>query len=190
VSAGLSHAIIRLGHEANGTWYADSLGTTRSDLAGWATFWRRTALAMRSVPGSHFRFDWCVNAGVRNVPLASFYPGDDVVDFIGVDTYDSAATNGPGRVAGIFAKHDGPNEIAAFARRHRKPMSIPEWGVGPAGNQGAVGDDPAFVRSLGRFVRKHDVAYHGYFYSEIWGSEFNVADMSRRAYRSLLATGT
>ncbi len=43
---------------------------------------------MRSVAGAHFAFEWDVNALVRPTPLSSFYPGDDVVNIIGIDAYE------------------------------------------------------------------------------------------------------
>src|SRR5919201_4420974 len=60
VAAGLGDSVIRLSHEANGTWYADSIGTTDRDFRLWREMWRKTAIAMRSVPGAHFKFDWCI----------------------------------------------------------------------------------------------------------------------------------
>ena len=43
---------------------------------------------MKSVPGANFTFDWCVNAGYRAINLNAYYPGDDVVDVVGVVAHD------------------------------------------------------------------------------------------------------
>jgi len=75
VSAGLGKSIIRLGHEANGTWYADNVGTTQAQWAQWKAFWRKTALAMNSVSGADFAFDWCISAGYRPIPFSDYYQG-------------------------------------------------------------------------------------------------------------------
>lgn len=181
VAAGLGGVTIRLGHEANGTWEADSIGTTAAQDAMWVKFWRNTVLAMRSVPGAHFQFDWCVNAGYRPIPLQSFYPGDDVVDTIGVDTYDASTFKGGTRIETILTQTDGLRQVAAFARAHHKPMSIPEWGIGPTTDSG-VGDDPAFVNAIARVVDGGNVAYQSYFYSEQWGAEIGQAPRSVAAY--------
>src|SRR5205085_1396640 len=111
---------------ANGTWYRDSLGSTGREYALWRTAWRRTVFAMRSVPGAHFRFDWCINAAYRNIPMKAFYPGDDVVDIIGIDAYDGGLANvAPGRARWnrLFSQPLGLGAVRRFARAHKKPMS-------------------------------------------------------------------
>ena len=52
VAAGLGDAVIRLSWEANGTWNPDSIGNSGRDFAEWVQFWRKTVIAMRSVPGA------------------------------------------------------------------------------------------------------------------------------------------
>jgi hypothetical protein len=128
-------------------------------------FWDRTVTAMRSVPGEHFRFDWCVSSGYRDIPLADFYPGNRFVNIIGVDVYDNSATVGGGRWASIEGEPDGLMAVARFAAVHHKPISIPEWGLEPSGEPGAdgAGDDPAYVDGIAAFVRRHPVAYESYF---------------------------
>jgi glycosyl hydrolase family 26 len=179
VQAGLSHAIIRLAAEANGTWQPYSLGTTPQQQAQWREFWRRTAIAMRSVPGAHFRFDWCVNTAVRPIPLSNFYPGDDVVDIVGVDVYDFSP--GPGTAAWLssYSAPDGPGEVAGFARAHGKQLSIPEWGLSAR----APADDPGFVDGLAQFVRNNDVAYQSYFFAHDSAAQLLRGQASLRAYR-------
>ena len=79
----------------NGTWYHDSLGNDPAQYGDWSAYWARIVKVMRSVSGAHFLFDWNVNAGYRNIPLASYYPGDSVVDVIGIDIYDSGMPGNP-----------------------------------------------------------------------------------------------
>jgi len=179
VNAGLGSAIIRLAPEANGTWQPYSLGATPEQQALWGKFWRRTAIAMRSVPGAHFRFDWCVNTAVRPIPLSNFYPGDDVVDIVGVDVYDFSP--GPGRAAWLSSYNapDGPGEVARFARAHGKQLSVPEWGLSAK----ARADDPGFVDGVARFVRNNDVAYQSYFFAHDSAAQLLRGQEPLRAYR-------
>ena len=184
VRAGMGSAVIRLGHEANGTWYADSLPDTPTGDAEWARFWDNTVQAMRSVPGADFRFDWTVNAGVRAIPLSSFYPGDRYVDVIGVDAYDTLPKPAPGnRVTAILREPDGLTGVKAFARRHHKPLSVPEWGIGPTSATGFAGDDPAYVNAIARAVNAGAVLYQGYFTGHVEGAELRAAPRSLAAYR-------
>ena len=166
VAAGMGNAVIRLGHEMNGTWYHDSLGNDPARYGDWSAYWARIVKVMRSVPGARFLFDWNVNAGYRNIPLASYYPGDNVVDVIGIDVYDSGMPGNPSnpavRWARLNSEPTGLAEIAAFARKHGKPLSLPEWGVASVSG-GGVGDDPAYVTGIASVVKDNDVVYQAYF---------------------------
>jgi hypothetical protein len=166
VAAGLGDAVIRLADEANATAEPDALGTTKRSLKLWVAFWRRTALAMRSVPGAHFQFDWCVNAYWRPIPLNTWYPGNDVVNIIGIDAYDGGVPVGQSRWTRLYNQADGIREVLRFAAAHGKPVSIPEWGLlrpGPATLGG--GADPAYIDDIAGVVRNNPVAYQSYFYN-------------------------
>ena len=188
VAAGMGSVVIRLAHEANGTWYPDSLPDTPTGDAQWVEFWRKTVTAMRSVPGAHFRFDWCVNAGVRDISLSAFYPGNRYVDVIGVDAYDSLPSSAPGnRLRALLGEPDGLWAVQRFARAHGKPLSIPEWGIGPAGQGGAAGDDPSYVKAIVRTIDRGDVLYQSYFTGGTEGPELLRAPRSLTVYRRAFA---
>ena len=166
VRAGMGNAIIRLGHEMNGTWYHDSLGSNPAQYRDWAEYWARIVLTMRSVKGAHFLFDWNVNAGYRDIPLSSFYPGNNVVDMIGIDIYDEGMPGNPSNQAtrwtSLYREPDGLEQVAAFARAHGKPLSIPEWGLVGRATAGA-NDDPSYVRGIIAAVKDNNVVYQSYF---------------------------
>ena len=167
VKAGLGRSVIRLGFEANGDWNADHVGHSDRDFAQWRRYWARFARVMNRVPGARFTFDWNLNAAYRDIPLRKIYPGDRVVDVIGIDVYDSSgrtlpAAASPRRWPAIARQPGGVREIVAFARSRRKPISIPEWGlVGRADNGG--GDNARFVAAIAALVRTNQVAYQAYF---------------------------
>jgi hypothetical protein len=170
VAGGLGSSIIRLGHEANGDWYYDSIGTTPTEFASWAAYWAHFVRVARTVPGAHFSFDWTVNAGYRRIAFDSYYPGDDVVDIIGIDQYDGIAyapspppATPQARWAGILAATDGLGALMAYATAHGKPLSLPEWGLMVAGSANGTGggDDGYYVDQIANIVRTHVVAYQG-----------------------------
>jgi Glycosyl hydrolase family 26 len=176
--------VIRLSHEANGTWNPDNVGNSPADYALWREFWRKTALAMKSVPGAHFTFDWTINAGVRPIPLSSFYPGDDVVDIAGIDAYDGNVPAGQDRWKAFYGQPDGIGDVARFAREHHKQLSIPEWGLLPPGGSGrGGGDDPAYVNGIASVVRDNDVAYQSYFFAQASRTQLDVSPRSKAAFR-------
>lgn len=156
-------ADIRLGWEFNGDWY----GWSAWDPQAFVAAYRRVAKIFRR-ESSAFTLDWngnAVESASGHDPFEKSYPGDDVVDIVGVDAYDWA--NYRITDSGSFARwRDLPHGIAAwlsFARAHRKPLAVPEWGV--VGGADGQGDNPAYVQGMYEFFRQNhaDVAYEAYF---------------------------
>jgi hypothetical protein len=189
IANGLGRSIIRLAHEANGTWAPDNVGDTPAQWAEWRQFWVNTVLAMDSVPGAHFSFNWCIAGGYRALPFKDYYPGDAVVDSIGVDVYDMGEPKGippgPRRWTYQYDRPGGIAAIAAFAKAHHKPLSIPEWGLEPT-SAGGAGDDAAFVRGLAKLLRTTDVAFESYFDAEGSAAELTAGSASLEAYRAMI----
>jgi hypothetical protein len=183
VAAGLGNSIIRLAPEANGNWFADSLGTTPEQWAQWVQFWRNTVIAMRSVPGANFQFDWCINYLYRDLPLSEIYPGNDVVNIIGIDVYDDGnlGSTGAARWNKADTGADGVQALVQFAAANGKPISIPEWGVDTVAHGGG-GDDPAFVNGIASVVANNPTAYQSYFYKDTWAQQFAPGTQSVAAY--------
>jgi hypothetical protein len=193
VAEGLGHSVIRLGWEANDGADAESaLGTDPSEYRDWALYWARIVRAMRSVEGAHFVFDWTVNQGYRPIALDDWYPGDSVVDIIGIDAYDSGIADysltPPQRWSKLSHEPDGLDAVAAFAARHHKAVSVPEWGLLREGSSGGGGDDPTYVAGIASFVETHPVAYESYF-DHGTGAVLPIEDApaSRVEYRDHLA---
>jgi hypothetical protein len=169
-----AQTILVLGWEMNGTTYS---GRCAPDPTAWKAFWRRIVAVMRTVPGQAFRFDFAPVRGAQAVPWPECYPGDDVVDVVGMDTYDQH----PGRTFNDFVSQPyGLLEQADFAQKHGKPMSFPEWGLFDNG------DNPAYVREMQSWISAHDVAYHtisDYCPHGVWACPDNPK--SSQAYRQL-----
>jgi hypothetical protein len=105
------------------------------------------------------------NAAVR------YYPGDAAVDLVGNDMY------------GTDAGWSGPQNEAlyAFARRHHKRYSFPEWGV-----EGR--DSPLFVKYICDFIKAKPAIEVAAYYEAKPGSEWDLGPMpmSRERYRSCI----
>lgn len=171
-------AVIVLGWEMNGTTYS---GRCAPDPRAWREYWRRIVAVMRSVPGQRFRFDFAPTRGAQAIPWPQCYPGDDVVDIVGMDNYDQR----PGRTFDEFiAQPYGLQAQADFAAAHGKPLSYPEWGLYD------FGDDPGYVRDMYSWLVTHDVAYQSitdYCPHGVWSCQANPA--SGRVYRQLFGAG-
>jgi hypothetical protein len=193
VDDGLGNAIIRLGWEANGDWYP---WRASPNPAAWKAFFRRIVRVMRSVPAQSFDFDLTYNRGRSGtrVSFETIYPGDDVVDILGMDVYDTRHrddTSPPEvRWAAALEQEMGLNDFKAFAAAHRKPMSIPEWALWERDHDdnGGVGDNPYFIDGVADWLQDNaaDVVYHGYFnHLSGWTGDHRLASYAnaRARYR-------
>lgn len=152
-------AVIRIGWEMNGDWFAWSAAGKEADYI--AAYRRVAQIFRRASP--RFTFDWCVGGGLDYMPVERTYPGDDVVDTIGADIYDTPSD----KPVAVHWRDDvleaayGLRWLETFAAQHGKRMSLGEWGVGLRGAQ----DNPYFVDRMGEWLRAHAarVAYHIYF---------------------------
>ncbi|MFE7133994.1 glycoside hydrolase family 26 protein [Streptomyces sp. NPDC057638] len=139
--------VLVLGWEMNGTTYTHRCAPAP---AAWKAYWRRVVTVMRSVPGQRFRFDFAPNRGRDAIPWTECYPGDDVVDIIGMDSYDQA----PGRTFEEQATAPyGLQKQVEFAAEHGKPISYPEWGLF------RNGDNPAYMRGMLGWIARHRPLY-------------------------------
>lgn len=181
VSAGEGNAVVRLGWEFNGNWYPWSIGSAGGPAA-FAAYWRQVVTAMRSVPGTSFKFDWCPARdgswfGGSQLDPAQAYPGDGYVDYLGMDVYDQDWYEGWQdpllRWADIQSKPFGLDWLRDFAAAHGKQITLPEWGLvtRPDGHGGD--DDAYFIKQMHRWISANDVAYNLYF-------EFDAADGSHQ----------
>jgi hypothetical protein len=180
VAAGMGNSILRLGWEFNQSkfpWYA------AGQPENFVNYWRQVVTAMRAVPGAHFEFAWNPSRG-DNGPkdralgnLADYYPGNDYVDIIAMDVYDTAWKHYPGASVEfhtILTQTWGLDWLAGFADAHGKPMAIPEMGLGsgpsapssgPIAGSGEVsgGDDPTFIADMFQWIDQNNVAYIGFW---------------------------
>ena len=200
VEAGQGDAILRIGWEFN-----LRASPYNTDPQTFIAYFRRIVAVMRSVPGERLEFDWNVNNGPSGDDATPFYPGDDVVDYVGVDTYDVSKAY-PYPEPCDDACREERQELAweqvlegelglrywsDFARARGKPMSVPEWGVWERTDGTGGGDNPTFVRRMHEFLHDDDnrVAYHAYFESDnddVGRHRLMVGfPESARAYRSL-----
>lgn len=188
VAGGYADAFIRIGWEFNGDWYS---WTARGHPEVFAAYWRRIALAMRAVPGSRFRFDW--NPSVASGPTEAAYPGDDVVDVIGLDVYNQSwpRIEDPALRWAVLLHHPaGLIWHRDFAHAHGKPRSFAEWGTGTRPDGHGGGDDPLYVRNMIEWMRNGDpVAYACYWNYRAGDYDAKVTDGHLPQAAEALRTG-
>ncbi|MFI8504132.1 glycosyl hydrolase [Streptomyces sp. NPDC085524] len=148
VGLGVPDTVIVLGWEMNGFNYTHRC---RPDPENWKRYWRRIVGAMRSVKGQRFRFDFAPNRGGDAIAWTSCYPGDDVVDVVGMDSYDQPP--GDDFDEQVHQPY-GLQQQVDFAKAHRKRISYPEWGLF------RNGDNPEYVRRMLAWIAEHEPLYH------------------------------
>jgi beta-mannanase len=159
-------AVVRLGWEANGDWYAWSI---RDDVEGYKACFRRQVAALRST-APQVVIDWNMTKDSKtSTSVADAYPGDDVVDIVGVDFYNMYPAY-PDQAA-WDADYDqlyngGPRGLGTwlrFARLHGKKLSVPEWGLNTG--TGDSTDSAFYVQAMHDFFRTNAdfIAYEMYF---------------------------
>jgi hypothetical protein len=176
------HAIIRLGWEMN---LADSSWFAKGHEADYIKAFRHVVEIFRRY-SRDFKFDWCPGWGAQDVAADTAYPGDDAVDYIGLDVYDFKHDGSvQERWNNFYLKAPfGLEWHRDFAARHGKKMSYPEWGVGN------FGDNPYFVQQMHDwFVSNQDnIAYAAYFDVDgLWPTQIDNGQFpkSRELFRKL-----
>lgn len=179
VAAGQDDAILRVGWEFN----LESSRWSSDDPTAFIAYWRHIVTTMRAEPGEHFQFDWNPNNGDNKYDAVKYYPGSDVVDYIGVDAYDVSWASGAypypancdtacrtsrQKVAWEKSVCGGARGLrfwSNFAKQQGKPMSLPEWGLWQREDQHGGGDDPDYLRRMSAFIAApaNRVAYQSYF---------------------------
>jgi glycosyl hydrolase family 26 len=183
VAGGQDMAILRLGHEFNGTWYKWTINVPHGGRL-FAAYWRQIVVTMRSVRGARFRFDWCPVAGSsyiggkRQLSAQSAYPGDRYVDYIGMDVFDQSwaprTASAAARWRHLVLQRDGLAWHARFADAHRKPMTFPEWGLVHRDDNRGGGDAPYFIEHMHAWIQSHPVAYSLYFESRDPSGDYRI----------------
>jgi hypothetical protein len=180
----MGNTILRLGWEFPGGWYAWSV-KNKEKAAAFAEYWRQIVTTMRAVPGAE-KLEFAFNPTTGYLPYDPevAYPGDDYVDYIGPDVYDDSYA----KDTYPLSKDASPDEIEAihekvwndviyskgakglafwseFAKKHHKPMCIPEWGVDHKPDHHGGDDDPYFIEQMYKFIQDpaNNVAWHSYF---------------------------
>ncbi|SDT95071.1 Glycosyl hydrolase family 26 [Verrucomicrobium sp. GAS474] len=181
----LGDTILRLGWEFNGGWY-QWRAQKEPEALNFAAYFKQIVTTMRAVPGAE-NLKFCWNPAMEPwwpYSPEKAWPGDDVVDYVGVDVYDQSwqketypfpegadaatlaarqqktwetTTNSLGKMGLPYWKK--------FAADHGKPLAIPEWGVCQRQDKHGGMDNAYFIEQMFRFIHDpaNNVFFHCYF---------------------------
>jgi len=175
---GFNKAIIRIGHEMTGNWYAWS-SIKKENL--FVSCYRRIVDTLRkSQPSANWKFDWNPIPSTTLTTLNAVYPGDAYVDYISTDIYDTAYTGQTypyplncsdscrleRQKRNWTAIKTNLDRIKKFALSHKKAFALTEWGVWDESfKYGAGGDNPYFIEQMYHYINNtsNNIAFHSYF---------------------------
>jgi hypothetical protein len=174
IKNGRGDAYVRLGWEFNGNWFP---WAASKDPAAFRADFRRIVSVMRSQKGAKFKFIWNPVNNVEGVKPIEGYPGDDVVDVIGLDLYDGSwrpqDKSFESRWAYYTEQLYGLNWLRAFSAAHRKPVAFPEWGTGSRPDGHGYANDAKFIANVADWMKGGGVAFHSYW-------DYNAPDYSSK----------
>jgi hypothetical protein len=201
VAHGRGDSVIRVGLEANGSWFPWAVTAGTADQYK-SSFRRIVGLMRAEAPALTFWFDTAAGSQIaggsgRLDALAALYPGDDVVDGISMDHFDfyQLVAKDDSQFAAAMRPSSGPGlaDAADFARAHGKGFGVPEWGLHAV--QGP-GDNPFFMRAMfDFFTANQDVLVFENYFNEpdayIANAFLDASNNPRSAavYRSLWGKG-
>ncbi|GAA1436271.1 hypothetical protein GCM10009616_35660 [Microlunatus lacustris] len=159
--------IIRLGWECNGNWYY--WGWDRSSPEQYAAGFKRFVQRSRAAGLTNVRWSWNLNKGPQSYnsgySWTRGYPGDDVTDVVGLDTYDAwtKQVDEASWRANTVGKNPGLEDVLAFVKQRGKLMAVEEWGIcyDQNGQRVGGGDNPWYVRRMFQWLmaNKDYIAY-------------------------------
>lgn len=181
VTNDLENSIIRIGWEMNGGWYKWAAGGQEEN---YAEFFRRIVTAMRSVEGGNFKFFWNPAIGYLSANTEKCYPGNDYVDYIGLDVYDECWADdtypipeGASEVEmtrrrakafiSLKTRQWGLNWLTSFGRENGKKIIIGEWGTDIRADNHGGGDNPLFVRLMHDWFEDNEDIIAGNIYFDV-----------------------
>jgi beta-mannanase len=173
--------VIRLAHEMNGDWYPWGQGVNGNTPDDYVAAFRHVHEVVTAAGATNVVWLWApnfLNGISAATPLASLYPGSDVVDWVGADGYygdphdtfptkfattmDQLDVVAPGKpvVLAEVAVARTPDRTAqieelvgALAAEPRVVGFVWSEFADPNVSDWRVGDDPAAAAALGRAVR-------------------------------------
>lgn len=120
--------VLRLGYEFDGAW---NPGYENANL--YAEVFRYITLRLRKGPDQNFRTVWQASASPiddvldgQRESIESWYPGDDVVDWIGLSWFLAPDEKPLRQVNYVSTQRQLSEEVVKFARARNKPVIIAE----------------------------------------------------------------
>jgi hypothetical protein len=124
--------LLRFAHEMNGTWYPWSGEPTLYKGA-----WKRYVGIFREEGATNVKFVWSPNVNNGSYPFASYFPGDEWVDYVALDGYNWGGSENRSLSQTFASSYKEITELSA------KPVIIAET----ASAEGSAGQKAEWIRT-------------------------------------------
>jgi mannan endo-1,4-beta-mannosidase len=120
--------LVRFDHEMNGWWFNWSERVNGNGPGQFVRMWRHVVDIFVHEGASNVTWVWAPNVvGPDTSPLASLYPGDGYVDWVGISGYNwGTSPSAPGNIWQSFSEVHRPTYDALTALAPAKPILIAE----------------------------------------------------------------
>jgi membrane-bound metal-dependent hydrolase YbcI (DUF457 family) len=135
---------VRFGHEMNGDWYPWGSYVGENTPAAYKAAWRQVVAIFRREGAGNVRWVWTPYVHLGKMPFKRYYPGDQWVDWAGLDGF-----NWGGPFMSFRKIFD--ESYKSMVRLTAKPLMIAETGSVEAGGSKATWIRRALRRALPRY---------------------------------------
>jgi hypothetical protein len=173
--------MIRFAHEMNGDWYGWS-----GDPSNYVAAWRHIVTIFRQESATNVKFVWSPNVDYGDYPFSAYFPGDDYVDYVGLDGYNwGTAGLGPDRwesLSQVFSR-----SYQVLTQLSSKPVIVTEVSSSEIGGSKAAWIREGFLSTIPRdFPRVSAVVWFDRSQEEDWRIDSSSASLA--AYREVVAS--
>lgn len=175
--------MLRFAQEMNGHWYPWGEGVDGNTARDFREAWHRIFWIFRNHGAANVKWVWSPNEDAGgNHPLAVFYPGDEFVDWVGIDGFCWGGTIGWPSFTSIFGSTY--DRIVALTS---KPLMIAETAAGEEGGDKAAWIASALEKEAPRFPHVRALAW---FNDEDPRADFRVdsSSASLNAFRTAISS--
>jgi Glycosyl hydrolase family 26 len=180
-----SNLMIRFAHEMNGDWY--TWGTDNTSSTDFVAAWRHVVDVFRADGVANVQWVWSPNVQEGSkYAMAPLFPGDDYVDYIGLDGYNWGTADGETwqSAESVFAYSYG-----LVTQMSSKPVMITETSSSETGGDKAAWIRDTFLNEVPKlFPRVAAVIWFNKSQEDDW--RINSSQASLDAYRAVAACST
>jgi beta-mannanase len=174
---------LRFAHEMNGNWYPWAASVNGNTAAQYTAMWKHVRAIFRQEGASNVRWVWSPNVMYDgSTPFAQVYPGDDAVDWVGLDGYNFGTSQSWSQWT-AFADLFG-SSYGALVQMTKRPMLIGETASSELGGdkgawitQGLLSDVP------NRFPRLQAIVWFDESKETDWRANSSAASLA--AFRAV-----